>query len=118
MSAKPWGISHPGWKAPTCFFFDSAEEARASIVKVYGPNSEHIAYGPALTPDQLAEHDAQVKAEARQEALEEAAAVILVLAPHNCELRHDGTEDPRVAAWVEGIKDSHDAVQQLKDGTP
>lgn len=31
---------------------------------------------------------------------------IIALAPYNCELRPDGSEDPQTAAWVEGIKDA------------
>jgi len=59
---------------------------------------------------------AQVKATARAEALEGADAAVVGLASYNCELRYDGTEDPGTAAWVEGIKDAHEAIRSLKGG--
>lgn len=45
------------------------------------------------------------------------AAEIVKLAPYNCELLPDGREDPRTAAWVEGIKDAADLVRGAAEQT-
>lgn len=41
-------------------------------------------------------------------------AIVSVAPPLNSELRHDGSEDPFAAAYVEGFKDAHDALCALR----
>lgn len=37
-----FGLDHPTWPRPTCFFYRTANEARAALVKVYGEDSGHV----------------------------------------------------------------------------
>lgn len=39
---KRFGLTHPTWAEPTCFNYDSAEEAAAAIRRVYGPDAKHL----------------------------------------------------------------------------
>lgn len=51
---------------------------------------------------------------AREEALKEAEAAVTAAAPYNIELRHDGSEDPQAAVWVDGIRTSVAVIQELR----
>lgn len=37
-----FGLDHPTWKYPACFFYSTAETAREAIERVYGSDSGHI----------------------------------------------------------------------------
>ena len=39
---KRFGLTHPTWDGPACFYYDSAAEAEARIRKTYGDNSGHL----------------------------------------------------------------------------
>lgn len=51
----------------------------------------------------------------KAEALREAAAEIASLLPYGAELRHDGSEDPFIAAYAGGLRESYTAVTQRAD---
>ena len=51
----------------------------------------------------------------KAEALREAAAEIASLLSYGAELRHDGSEDPFIAAYADGLRESHTAVTQRAD---
>jgi hypothetical protein len=36
-----FGMMHPSWRGPECFYYDTSEQAQAAIVKVYGPDTDH-----------------------------------------------------------------------------
>lgn len=59
-----------------------------------------------------------IAAAVRDGTLREVEAVIAGLASYNCELRYDGTEDPEIGAWVQGIHNAHDAVADLRSAAP
>ena len=51
-------------------------------------------------------------AEARAEGARAVVEAVLSAAPRlNAELRHDGTEDPGMAAYIEGFHDAHEAAR-------
>lgn len=62
-----------------------------------------------LASDWLAEQAREREAK----VLREAKARISDAAPLNMELRHDGTTDPIAAAYVEGLGDAHEIVQEM-----
>ncbi|HKO27581.1 MAG TPA: hypothetical protein VJU80_09005 [Solirubrobacteraceae bacterium] len=37
-----FGLDHPTWSDPACFYYKSAEQARDVIREVYGPDAEHV----------------------------------------------------------------------------
>lgn len=79
---------------------------------MYRNDCEHLA-GCFLASDWLADRDARI----RREVLDEAIEAIIKGAPSlNAELRHDGTSEPTMAAYIEGFHDAHQAVANLRDG--
>lgn len=52
MNFKPFGIAHPSWIEPTCWYYDTAEEAAEAIRKVYGENSGHVVVGVVFPSEQ------------------------------------------------------------------
>ena len=55
--------------------------------------------------------EAQIKAE----ALREAAQEVVGLVRYGAELRHDGSEDPLMASYVEGLRDAFSLLTQRAD---
>jgi hypothetical protein len=50
VSAHAYGLSHPTWGRPDCFFYDTADDAAGAILRVYGENSGHVVIGPVTPP--------------------------------------------------------------------
>ena len=42
---KRFGLTHPTWDAPECFYYDSAAEAEAAMRRTYGDDSGHLVVG-------------------------------------------------------------------------
>lgn len=48
---KRFGLTHPTWSGPDCFYYDSAAEAYAAIRKIYGDNSGHLVVEVLYRPE-------------------------------------------------------------------
>ena len=76
------------------------------------PWTDHLAfpltvlYRPDCEPERT---EAQIKAEALRDAAGEIAGMVRI----NCELRHDGSTDPLMAAYVEGVGDAYALISEL-----
>jgi hypothetical protein len=79
-----------------------------------GTNGCSRCCGPS--PADAREVAAEVLAAAVPALLNDLADRIAKLASYNCELRYDGTEDPEVGAWVQGIHNAHDLVRAAAEG--
>lgn len=47
---KSFGAWHPTWHEPSNFHHDTAEAAKASLERTYGPNSGHIVVEVRVVP--------------------------------------------------------------------
>lgn len=61
LQHKPYGLTHPTWGDPSCFYYDTPEEAHAAMVKTYGENSGHLVVGVISTAPRQAEPTDQPK---------------------------------------------------------
>jgi hypothetical protein len=46
-----YGIDHPTWREPTNFYYQSEQQARDAIHKVYGEDAEHVVVVMRVIPD-------------------------------------------------------------------
>jgi hypothetical protein len=42
---KPFGLTHPTWDGPSCFYYATENEAWAAIERTYGKDSGHLVVG-------------------------------------------------------------------------
>ena len=50
LQHKPFGLTHPTWKQPGCFLYDTENEAWAAIERTYGPDSGHLVVAVLTRP--------------------------------------------------------------------
>lgn len=49
-SEQKYGLYHPTWDAPDCFYSTTAENALAAAIRTYGEGSGHIVVERTLQP--------------------------------------------------------------------
>lgn len=47
---KPFGLTHPTWDQPSCFYYATENEAWEAIGEVYGEGSGHLVVGVLTRP--------------------------------------------------------------------
>lgn len=50
LKHKPFGLTHPTWIGPSCFMYDTEEQAWAAIDRTYGADSGHLVVGVLTRP--------------------------------------------------------------------